>query len=149
MSTLIERISQDLTRAMKDRDTLRTGALRMVRAAFIEAQKSGKGEVTDEMALDILKRMKKQREDSAQAFAAGGRQDLVDNELNEIRVIEDYLPKLADEATTRAWVREAIAASGASSRKEMGKVMGALMKGHKAELDGGLARKIIEEELPG
>lgn len=148
MSTLIERISQDLTAAMKARDAVRVGALRMVRAAFIEAEKAGKGAVTDDGALDILRRMKKQREESAQVFASGGRDDLAQNELNEIAVIDDYLPKLADEATTRGWVREAIAASGASSRKEMGKVMGALMKAHKADVDGALARKIIEDELP-
>lgn len=148
MSTLIERISQDLTVAMKARDAVRVGALRMVRAAFIEAQKAGKGEVTDEMALDILRRMKKQREESSQVFTAGGRDDLAQNELNEIAVIDEYLPKLADEATTRGWVREAIAASGATNRKEMGKVMGALMKAHKADVDGALARKLIEEELP-
>jgi uncharacterized protein YqeY len=63
-------------------------------------------------------------------------------------VIQTFLPQLADEATTRRWVEEAIAASGASSQKEIGKVMGALMKAHKGEMDGNVARRIASELLP-
>ena len=62
-------------------------------------------------------------------------------------MIEEFLPRLADEATTRAWVEEAIAASGATSAKELGKVMGALMKAHKGDVDGDLARRIAAERL--
>ena len=76
-----------------------------------------------------------------------GRSDRADAERAERAVIESFLPKLADEATTRAWVDAAIAESGATSAKDLGKVMGALMKAHKADVDGNLARRLAAERL--
>ena len=94
-----------------------------------------------------MRRLKKQREDSIQSYVAAAREDLAEVERAELTIIDSYLPKLADEETTLVWVREAVTQSGASSVKEMGKVMGALMKTHKADIDAGLARKLIEREL--
>jgi uncharacterized protein YqeY len=145
--SLVDQVSSDLKQAMLARDVARTAGLRMIRAAFIELQKDGKGEVTEERCLDALRRLKKQREDSIQAYEGGGRADLADVERAELTVIEGYLPKLADEAQTLVWVREAIAASGASGGKEVGKAMGALMKAHKADVDGTLARTLLQKEL--
>ena len=79
--------------------------------------------------------------------AKGGREEMAENERAELAVIQEFLPQLADAAQTRAWVEAAIAESGASSPKEMGKVMGALMKAHKADIDGNLAREIVQELL--
>jgi hypothetical protein len=147
--SLVEQVSAELKKAMLARDAPRTTGLRMIRAAFIELEKEGKGEVTDERALEALKRLKKQREDSISAYDGASRKDLADVERAELAVIEAFLPKLADEAQTLAWVKEAIAASGASGPKEMGKAMGALMKVHKADVDAGVARKLLEKELGG
>ncbi|MEO0600502.1 MAG: GatB/YqeY domain-containing protein, partial [Myxococcota bacterium] len=87
--------------------------------------------------------------ESITAYEEGGRDDLVAQEKAELAVIETFLPSLADEATTRAWVEEAIAKTGASAPGDMGKVMGALMGAHKGELDGGLANRIVRELLAG
>lgn len=145
--TLPERLAADLKASMLARDAARTTGLRMIRAAFIELEKEGKGAVTDERCLEALRRLKKQREDSIQSYVSAAREDLAAVERAELAVIETYLPTLADEATTLAWVREAITAAGATSAKEAGKVMGALMKAHKADVDAGLAKRLIEREL--
>lgn len=145
--TLPERLAADLKTSMLARDAARTTGLRMIRAAFIELEKEGKGAVTDERCLEALRRLKKQREDSIQSYVSAAREDLASVERAELAVIETYLPMLADEPTTLAWVREAITAAGATTAKEAGKVMGALMKAHKADIDAGLAKRLIEREL--
>ncbi len=146
---LKDQVADELKKAMLAKDAARTTGLRMIRAAFIELEKEGKGEVTDERCFEALRRLKKQREDSIQSYEQAGRQDLAEQERLELGIVEAFLPKLADEAQTTVWVREAIAASGATSVKEIGKAMGALMKAHKADVDAGLARKVLEKELGG
>ncbi len=149
MSTLVETVSSELKVAMLARDAARTGALRMIRAAFIELAKDGKGEVTDERCVETLRRLRKQREDSIQSYEQAGRADLAEVERAEMTIIDSLLPRLADEATTLEWVRAAIAETGATSAREMGKAMGALMKAHKADIDAGLARQLLTRELGG
>jgi uncharacterized protein YqeY len=146
-SSLVEKVNEEMKASMKARDKARTSALRMIRAAIIEESKAGKGEVTDDKVLAILRRIKKQRLEAAEQYEAGGREDLAAGERAEADIADEFLPQLADEATTRGWVKEAIAATGVSDPKQLGRIMGVLMKGHKAELDAGLARRIIEEEL--
>ncbi len=145
--SLVQRINDELKASMKAQTKERTGAIRMIRAGVIEAQKAGKGEVTDEVVVAMLRMMVKQRVDAAQQYVGGGRQDLADVELAEIVVIDEFLPKLADEAQTLIWVEEALATSGATSKKEFGKAMGALMKAHKGDIDAGLARSLIQARL--
>ncbi len=142
------RVQSDLKQAMKDRDEDRVRALRMIRAALIEASKEGSGEVSEDRAMDTLRRIRKQRVESAEQYRAGGRPELAEAEEAEMRVIDAYLPKLADAEQTRAWVTEAIAAVGATSKKEVGKVTGAVMKAHKGDVDAGLAKSIAESILP-
>lgn len=149
MSALVDRVSNELKQAMLAKDSARTGALRMIRAAFIELAKDGKGEVTDERCQEALRRLKKQREESILSYEQAGRAELAAAERAELAVVERFLPQLASEETTLQWVREAIAASGASSAKEFGKVMGVLMKTHKNDVDAGVARTLITRELGG
>jgi uncharacterized protein YqeY len=147
---ILERVSEELKDAMRAKDKSRIDGLRGIRAAFIEALKvDGSTELADDKAQDILRRLAKQRRESIDAFGAGGRADLVAEETNALAVIESFLPKTADEATTRQWVADAIASTGATSARDIGKVMGALMAAHRAELDGKLANKIVRELLPG
>lgn len=141
-------VSQALKDSMRAKDKPRTGALRMIRAALLEAEKSGK-DVDEAGAQSILRRLVKQRHDAAEQYAKAGRQELADAELAEVDVIEGFLPKLADEATTRAWVAEAVAKTGATEMNQLGRVMGALMGAHKGEMDGTLARKLVQEALSG
>lgn len=84
------------------------------------------------------------RQESIEMYSEGGAEDRADAERAELAIIERWLPNLADEEQTRVWAKEAIAAVGGDN---MGKVMGALMKEHKAELDGKLAQKVVKEEL--
>lgn len=147
--SLMDKVSADLKAAMLAKDAPRVTGLRMIRAAFIELEKEGKGAVTDERCIDKLKSLKKQRLDSIAAYEGAGRQDLADQEKLELGIIESFLPTLADEAQTLLWVKEAVAASGATSQKELGKAMGALMKAHKDDIDAGLARTLLAKELGG
>jgi uncharacterized protein YqeY len=143
---LSETIVKALKTSMLAKDKPRTGALRMIRAAFLEAEKSGK-ELTQDSAHTILRRMAKQRVEAAEVYATAKRQDLADGEKAELMVIEEFLPQLADADTTRAWVTEAVASTGATQMGELGRVMGALMKAHKGQMDGNMARKMVQEAL--
>lgn len=147
MSTLVERVNAELKASMKARNKERTSALRMIRAAFIEEAKLGKGEVDDGRAVTILRRIKKQRLDAAEQYARAGADARAAGERAEAEVAEEFLPKLADEATTRAWVAAAIAEVGATSMKEMGRVMGTLRKAHGDQMDNSLASKLVREAL--
>lgn len=148
--SIFDQVSEQMKDAMRAKDKERLSGLKGIRAAFIEASKEdGVTEVSDDMAIGILRRLAKQRKESISAYQDGGRDDLVAQETAELGVIESFLPSLADEATTRTWVDEAIAKTGASGPGDMGKVMGALMGAHKGELDGALANKIVRERLSG
>jgi uncharacterized protein YqeY len=140
-------ILSDVTGQMKDamraKDKVRLGALRGVRAAFIEAMKAdGSDDLSDEAAIAILRRLAKQRAESIQAFDDGDRPELAEIERAELSVIDAFLPSLADESTTQAWVQAAIAETGAANPGDMGRVMGAVMRAHKGEVDGNLAKNL-------
>lgn len=146
---IVDTVSEQMKQAMKDRDAERTSALRNIRAVFLTAMKEdGSTSLDDTRATEALRRLAKQRVDSIEAYKAAAREDLAEAERRELMIIEGFLPRLADAVQTRAWVEEAIAATGATSAKDKGKVMGALMKAHKAELDGKIANQIVAELLP-
>lgn len=146
---IVDEVTQQMKAAMRAKDKDRLQAIRMVRARIIELSKSANADMSDDKVVAELRSMVKQRRDAAKTYVDGGRQDLADTELSEVAVIEEFLPKLADEAQTQAWVDEAIATSGAASPKDMGRAMGALMKAHKGEIDGGLARQLLQSALSG
>ena len=144
----VETVTAQLKDAMKAKDAARLGALRNIRAAFlVEMKKDGAETLDDATSIAVLRRLAKQRQESIDAFTLANRPERVAEEQAELRVIEEFLPRLADETTTRTWVREAIAASGATSAKDLGKAMGALMKAHKGDVDGDLARRLAAELL--
>lgn len=145
---LVDDVTARMKAAMKakDADTLRV--LRNMRAAFLTAEKeTGAGALDDAAAVACLKRLVKQRNQSIEMYEKGGRTDLAESEKFELALIETYLPSTADEATTRAWVAAAIDAVGASKPADVGKVMGGVMKAHRAEVDGALVKKIAAELL--
>ena len=145
---IFDQINAHLKDAMRAKDKPRLAGLRGIRAAFIEEmKKDGSDSVSDAVCETLLRKLEKQRKESIEAFSKGGREEMAETERAELAVIQEFLPQLADEAQTRAWVEAAIAETGASGPKEMGKVMGALMKAHKADLDGNLARGIVQELL--
>ena len=145
---IVDQVSERMKAAQKARDAAQLSALRNVRAALLlEMKKDGSETLDDAVATAVLRRLAKQREESIEAFASVGRADRAEGERAEKAVIESFLPRLADEATTRAWVQAAIAETGAASARDLGRVMGALMKAHRDDVDGQLARKLAGELL--
>jgi uncharacterized protein YqeY len=147
---ILDAVGDQLKQAMRAQDKPRLAALRNIRAAFLNAMKEdGSETLADEACIAVLRRLAKQRAESIEAFETGRRPEKAAAERAELALIESFLPRLADEATTREWVHQAIASSGAQSPKELGKVMGALMKEHKDQVDGNLARRLAAELLAG
>ena len=147
---IIDDVNVQMKEAMRAKEKIRLTALRGIRAAFIEALKAdGSETLADDKCIPILRRLEKQRKESIAAYEAAGREDLAAPEREELAVIEGFLPSLADESTTTLWVKTAIADAGAAGPQDMGKVMGALMRAHKGEVDGGLAKDIALRLLKG
>ncbi|MBK7947872.1 MAG: GatB/YqeY domain-containing protein [Deltaproteobacteria bacterium] len=145
---IAEQVTEQMKQAMKAKDERRLVALRSMRSAFLnEMKKDGSTSVSDEVCEGLLRKLEKQRKESIEAFTNAGREELAAAERAELAVIQEFLPKLADEGKTREWVEAAVAQTGAASAKDVGKVMGALMKAHKGEIDGDLARRLVQERL--
>src|SRR5712692_192081 len=125
--TLSEQIIADLTAAMKAKDAARTSTLRMLKAAIVNRQIEKGGELDEEELMKLLRSQVKQRRDSVEQYQKGGRQDLVDKETAEIAVIEGYLPQAASQDEIDQAVAVAIVETGATSMKDMGAVMKAVM----------------------
>ena len=125
--TLKDQIIADMTAAMKAKDAPRTSTLRMVKAAIVNREKDKGEQLDDEEVTKLLRSQVKQRRDSVEQYQKGGRQDLVDKETAEIAVIESYLPQAASQEEIEQAVVAAIAETSATSMKEMGAVMKAVM----------------------
>ncbi len=147
--SLFETVNNDIKKAMLARDHARLEALRGVKKEFLEAKtaKGADGELSDEVATKILAKMVKQRKESAAIYAGQNRDDLAQNELAEVAVIEEYLPKpLTDEELTAA-VKQIIEQVGATSMKEMGKVMGVASKQLAGKAEGGAISAKVKQLL--
>ena len=125
--TLVERINDDLKASMKAQDAPRTGTLRMAKAALLNREIDKKSALTDDEAIKVLQGLVKQREDSVFQFRKANRPELVRKEEAEIEVLKGYLPAEASEGDIDAAVEKAVAETGASSPKDMGKVMKAAL----------------------
>lgn len=146
---LFEQINNDIKAAMLAHETVRLAALRGIKKEFLEAKtsKNSNGELTDETAMKILQKMVKQRKESASIFQGQNREDLAENELAEAAVIETYLPKPMDEAEIEAEIKKIIAQTGASSMKDMGKVMGMASKALSGKAEGKTISDIVKKFL--
>ncbi len=145
---IFDEVTRQMTEAMKAKQESRLAALRSIRAAFLnELKKDNATTLGDDVCVGLIRRLEKQRRESIEAFEAAGRPERVAAEQAELDVLLAFLPRLADEATTRGWVNDAIAATGAARPNDVGKVMGAVMKAHKGEVDGDLARRLATETL--
>ena len=148
MSTIYERLRADIITAMKARDSVTTTALRTADAAIKRAAMDANKDIDDAMVIATLRKAVKNLADARAEFAQGGRADLVAANDTEIKLLEQYLPAGLDAAKLEALVNEAIQATGATSRKEMGKVIGALKQRPEAALiDFGAASKLIQSKL--
>jgi len=127
-STLQQRLTDDMKTAMRSKDAHRLGVIRLIRAAIKQREVDERIELDDSQVLAILDKMNKQRRDSIEQYTKGDRPDLADVERAEVEVIKDYLPPALSAAEIDTMISDAIATSGASSPKDMGKVIG-LLKG--------------------
>lgn len=145
---LKEQLQQDLITAMKGKDEVATSAIRLLKAAIIKFETAGDKKVaTDDDIIQLAGKEMKQRKDSIEQFEKGGRPELAEKEKLEMAVLEKYLPAQLSEEEVRTIVAEVIAATGASGKSDLGKVMGALMPRTKGKADGGMVNKIVQELL--
>ena len=148
--TLKQQIISDLTASMKAQEAARTSTLRMVKASFMNREIEKGGELDDEEMTKLLRSMVKQRKDSIEQYEKGGRPELAEKEQSEISIIEAYLPQAASREVIEAAVTAAIADTGASSMKDMGRVMKAaqtLLEGKNA--DGRTVSEVVKQKLAG
>ena len=147
---LLEQITHDIAESMKAKDTVRLSALRMAKAALMNGEVA-KGRALDEAeAQQVLASLLKQRRDSIEQFGAAGRQDLVDKETAEIGVLEKYAPPSASTAELEEAVTSAIKETGATTLKDMGRVMKAVMSALSGKsVDGKVVNELVKKKLAG
>ena len=147
--TLEQQIQEDIKAAMKAKDTVAMNATRAIKGEILlfKTSEGGSKEVTDADIQKMIQKLVKQRKEAAEQFVAAGRQELADNELSEASVMEKYLPKQLSEAEVEAKVREIIAEVGATSIKDMGKVMGVANKALAGQSDGRTISTIVKKLL--
>ena len=146
---LFDQISNDIASAMKAKDKVRLMALRSVKKYFIEAKTApGAGdELSDEAAIKILAKLAKQGRDAAEIYVSQNRQELADEELAQVHVIEEYLPRQMSAEELKAALQAIIAEVGATSAKEMGRVMGVASKRLAGQAEGRAISQAVKELL--
>ena len=142
-----EKLKADLVTAMKARAELKVSTLRLITSAIKNKEIDERKELDDEGVLAVLNTAAKQRRDSIEQFEKGGRQDLADKEKAELVIIQEYLPQQLSKEEVAAFIKEAIAETGAAGAKDMGKVMKALMPKVKGKADGKLVNELVKEIL--
>jgi len=150
--TIVERVNQDLTAAMKARDAARTSTLRMAKAAIMNKEIDKKGALDDSEAWKLLQGLVKQREDAADQYAKGNRPELAEKEQAEIVILKAYLPAEVTDAEISAAVDKAVAETAASSLKDMGKAMKAALTALAASgkaVDGKRVNEAVKKKLGG
>ncbi len=147
--SLVQEITHDLTQAMKSREEPKLSTLRMLKAELqkLQADKGKSYEITDSDVQTVIKRLIKQRKDAAEQYSSGGAADRAQAELSEVKILEPYLPsQLSDEALT-ALISEAAAEINASSPKDMGKLMKAVMSRANGQADGSRVKNLVNTFL--
>lgn len=142
-----ERMEADLKTAMKARDNYRRDALRYVISAFKYAEIDARAALSPEDELKLVRQQVKQRQDSIEQFRAGNREDLVEKEEVQLRILETYLPQQMSDDDLMAFVAQGISEAGASGPKDMGKVMGLLNKQADGRVDGRRLSAAVKDAL--
>lgn len=146
---LFDQVSEDIKKAMLAKDKVALDALRGIKKEFLEAKtaKGGDGELHDEAALKILQKMVKQRKESAEMYLSANRGDLADNELAQVKIIEQYLPQPMTEEELTAALNAIIEQTGAAGPQDMGKVMGVATKQLAGKAEGKIISMKVKELL--
>jgi uncharacterized protein len=148
--SFLDRINEDLKAAMKSKDPDRLSTLRMVKTALKNREIDKMEALTDDESIKVLQSLVKQRRDSIEQYQQAGRIDLAEKEAAELKVIEEYLPAALDEAAIARVVEETVAETGATSMKEMGAVMKAVMAKLAGQtVDGKVVNQIVKSKLGG
>lgn len=149
MSELKTSIQEDTKTALKAGDKVRVGTLRLLSASIKNREIELRRELTDEEVREAAVKEAKRRRESIEAFRSAGREELAAAEEAELEILEPFLPEQLSEAELDALIDEAIAATGATSLKEMGKVMGAVMAKAKGKADGTVVQERVKAKLAG
>ena len=150
MPALLDQVTHDIADAMRQKDQVRLTALRMLKAAIMNKEVEKHRALDEAESLQVVNSLVKQRRDAIEQFTAGGRQDLVDREQGEIVFLQRYLPPAADEAAIAAAIEAAVSETGASSPKDMGKVMKAVMARLTGlSADGKAVSEAVKKRLSG
>jgi len=145
---LVDEVSTAIADAMRKQDVVRLSALRMLKAALVNREVERGRALDDNESRQVVASLVKQRKDSIEQFTKGGRQDLADKESAEIRVLDSYLPPAADPAAIDRAIAEAIAETGATSAKDMGRVMKtAMAKLAGQSVDGKTVNELVKQRL--
>lgn len=151
--SLKDRIGDEIKAAMKARDKVRLETVRSIKKAILEKEISvrpqGQEELNETQEIELLTQLAKQRRDSIEQYTEAGRAELADREAQELAILEEYLPAQMSDAEIVAAVEAAIAKVGATSPKDMGKVMGPIMQELKGRADGKKIQEIVKEKLAG
>ena len=145
--SLKERLADDLKAAMKDKNVVRKNAVQMIRAGVLQIEKDKKITLDDEGVLDVIAKQLKQRRDSLPDYEKSGREDLIAELRAEMDVLMEYLPAQLSREELEEIVRQAVADTGASSMKDMGKIMAAVMPKTKGRADGKMINEIAKAML--
>ncbi len=145
--TLTERINDDIKAAMRSGDQVRLNTVRSIRAVLIELSKRGTGAITPDEEVQALIAAAKKRKEAIEMYEKAGRKDLADTERQELAVIQGYLPQQLTREEAEAVIRRVIADTGASGPKDMGKVMGPVMKELKGRIDGAVIQELVKSKL--
>ncbi len=147
--SLTQDIARDLTQAMKERTEPKLSTLRMLKAELqkLQADKGRSAEITDDDVYTVIKRLIKQRKDAAEQYTAGGANDRAESELAEIKILEPYLPKQLSNEQIDAFISEAAKEINASSPKDMGRLMKAVMAKAKGQADGARVKERVNAFL--
>jgi uncharacterized protein YqeY len=151
--TLRERLVEELKLAMKSGDKARVGAVRLIQAAVkdkdIESRGAGRGQASDDEILSVMQKMIKQRQESAAIYAANARPELAETENGEIAVISSFMPKQLSEDEVKAAIAAAISEAGATSMKDMSKVVAVLKAAYAGQMDFARASGLVKSALSG
>lgn len=149
--SLKEQIGEDIKTAMKAKDKIRLQTVRGIKKAIldkeVELRPKGQDSLSPEQEIELLSQQAKQRRDSIEQFKNAGRDDLADKESQELAIIETYLPEQVGDEEVEAIIDQIIANSGASSLKDLGKVMGSAMKQLKGKADGKKIQELVKSKL--
>lgn len=147
--SLLQKIESDMKDALKSCDKERSGTLKMLKSDMMyEKAKTGQ-EITDEQALDVIKRAAKRRKESIREFEAAGRNDLASVEAGELKIIEEYLPEQLGEDEIVKVVDRILAAAGEITQKDFGRIMGMAAKELKGKADGALIKEVLQRRMEG